>query len=460
MRKIFLFLFIAAFALVDSSIIFAQASFNTGKIAVNATNGGRIRILSGDNTTRQFDRISAMVSGNPGEVFDYSNDADAEVNAALLDNPAHSDFEIFSVLNNKYPSTPVPPDVLVKQNIYGWTNEEFLIIKFNVINREASAINARIGLDMIPQVNGTYDGDVISYNTSTQVLTIYDNVIVGVKFLSRAPSSVEYEEWYSGYSVDADLYNWMNSGNFDTAPFGPVDDDGLIAFMSTDAVNLAPGDSTELYFAVALGADENALANNLSAAAAKYLQVVPVELTSFTAASINGKVELKWNTATEVNNRGFEIERKAAGSDWVTVGFKEGKGTTTESQSYSFTDDVASYSASKLTYRLKQIDFDGTFSYSNEVEVNLVPSEFSLEQNYPNPFNPSTKITFNLAQKEMVSLKIFNSLGQEIASLINSELEAGQHNINFNAVNLSSGVYYYQLNAGTFSDVRKMILSK
>ena len=107
-------------------------------------------------------------------------------------------------------------------------------------------------------------------------------------------------------------------------------------------------------------------------------------------------VLLNWSTSTELNNRGFEIERSTNKKDWRLIGFKEGKGTTTETQNYSFVDDLFGISSPQLFFRLKQIDFDGSFEYSDVVEVDIAPSTFSLSQNYPNPFNPSTKIKFTI----------------------------------------------------------------
>jgi hypothetical protein len=189
---------------------------------------------------------------------------------------------------------------------------------------------------------------------------------------------------------------------------------------------------------------------------------VPVELTSFSATGDYGVVELSWITATETNNRGFEVQR-SAGSEFEAIAFVEGHGTTTEIQAYSYIDriDAGSYS-----YRLKQVDFDGTFEYSNVVEVDVaVLREFALDQNYPNPFNPSTKIAFRLAVDSKVSLKVFDVLGQEVATLVNTNLVAGGHNIDFNASLLNSGVYFYRIEAtgidgSNFIDVKKMILTK
>ncbi|QQS34836.1 MAG: DUF4397 domain-containing protein [Ignavibacteriales bacterium] len=191
--------------------------------------------------------------------------------------------------------------------------------------------------------------------------------------------------------------------------------------------------------------------------------VVPVELSSFTANIEGNNVTLNWVTSTEVNNRGFEVQRKFA-DEFVTIGFIEGFGTTSEVRNYSFRDK--DLNTGKYVYRLKQIDYDGTFEYSNEVEVNVnVVKEYSLSQNYPNPFNPSTKIIFSLASDSDVSLKIFNVLGQEVASLINGRIAAGEQSVNFNADGLNSGVYFYQIDAtgidgSKFSQTKKMILTK
>jgi hypothetical protein len=195
-----------------------------------------------------------------------------------------------------------------------------------------------------------------------------------------------------------------------------------------------------------------------------YEYVIPVELTSFAASVNESNVTLNWTTATETNNMGFEVQRSSDGNEFANVGFVEGNGTTTEIQNYTFTDnnlEVGVYS-----YRLRQIDFDGTSELSDVVETEvLAPDVFSLEQNYPNPFNPSTMISFSLAVDSKVSLTVFDVLGQEVVNLVNGNLGAGSHEIDFNASNLNSGVYFYRVNAtgvdGTnFTSVKKMILTK
>jgi len=186
--------------------------------------------------------------------------------------------------------------------------------------------------------------------------------------------------------------------------------------------------------------------------------VVPVELVSFTASVAANVVTLSWSTATELNNSGFEIERSSDNTIWRTIGFKEGNGTTSEPQQYSYSDLLLGKAPSKLYYRLKQLDFNGSFEYSGIVEVEIAPTEFSLAQNYPNPFNPITAISYQLPMNSFVTLKVYDVLGNEVATLVNEEKSAGVHEVEFNATELGSGVYFYTLKADEFLSTKKMIL--
>ena len=192
--------------------------------------------------------------------------------------------------------------------------------------------------------------------------------------------------------------------------------------------------------------------------------VVPVELTSFMANSVENKINLTWQTATEKNNSGFEIQRSQDKVNFVKIGFMKGNGSSTEKHSYGFSDEKAPMG--KNYYRLKQIDLDGTSSYSKVIEaVQMLPTEFSLSQNYPNPFNPSTVIKFQLPVKEQVTLTVFNSLGEKIKTLVDGVNEAGYYKINWDGRNeynntVATGVYLYRIQAGNFVDTKKMILMK
>jgi hypothetical protein len=196
-----------------------------------------------------------------------------------------------------------------------------------------------------------------------------------------------------------------------------------------------------------------------------YSGVIPVELVSFTSSIINNTVGLNWITATELNNSGFEIqrtrhtERSRSVADWESIGFVNGNGTSTEVHNYSFVDSNPVTGISY--YRLKQIDFDGSYEYSSIAEVVYgAIAVYSLEQNYPNPFNPTTKINYAIKEKGNVELKIFDLLGSEIATLVNEEKTPGNYEVFFDASNLSSGVYLYTIKSGSFVQTRKMLLMK
>lgn len=186
---------------------------------------------------------------------------------------------------------------------------------------------------------------------------------------------------------------------------------------------------------------------------------VPVELNSFVASLEGNSVNLVWRTSSESNNKGFEVERSIDNQTYAKIAEISGNGTTSEMNFYSFTDK--NVNSGKYYYRLKQIDFNGDFTYSETIEISInQPESFSLSQNFPNPFNPSTTITFSVPEKSNVSLQVYDLLGKEIATLMNEVKAAGNYTINFDASRLSSGVYYYRLVAGNFISVRKMNLIK
>ncbi len=190
--------------------------------------------------------------------------------------------------------------------------------------------------------------------------------------------------------------------------------------------------------------------------------IVPVELTSFTASVSGNNVSLNWSTSTETNNKGFEVQRSEISNQisvWDKIGYVGGFGTTTETKSYSFTDN--NVSTGKYTYRLKQIDFNGSYKYSKSVEANVeLPLTFSLSQNFPNPFNPTTQIEYSIPKDGIVKLGVYNILGQEVAELVGGNLRAGSHKIIFNAQGLASGVYYYRLESGGNAAIKKLLLIK
>jgi len=189
---------------------------------------------------------------------------------------------------------------------------------------------------------------------------------------------------------------------------------------------------------------------------------LPVELTSFTVVAKHNNVTLNWQTATEINNYGFDVERCALSTErqaWNKIGFVSGNGNSSSDKKYSFTDKNIS-GGSKFNYRLKQIDNDGTFEYSDIVEVEVVPQQFELSQNYPNPFNPSTTINFSLPKQTHLKINIYNMLGELVKTVSDGLYEAGFYNIFFNASELSSGTYIYRLESDSFVETKKMLLIK
>ncbi len=201
---------------------------------------------------------------------------------------------------------------------------------------------------------------------------------------------------------------------------------------------------------------------------------LPIELTSFTAAQSNNHVTLNWTTSTELNNYGFEIQRQMTnvlitnnhGSSlsmvighWISIGFVKGSGNSNSPKQYSFKDSKPGNG--NVEYRLKQIDDDGSFKYSITVQLKInKPLSFELKQNYPNPFNPITKISWQSPVSCRQTLIIFNLLGKEVAVLADKEKPAGTYEVIWNAANMPSGVYFYQLKAGSFTDTKKLLLLK
>lgn len=192
--------------------------------------------------------------------------------------------------------------------------------------------------------------------------------------------------------------------------------------------------------------------------------VVPVELNSFSAELQNGNIVLNWSTATEKNNYGFDIERSNDKITYSKIGFIKGSGTITEQKKYSYVDN--NLSSGKYYYRLKQMDLDGSFSYSSVIEMGTeIPARFELLQNYPNPFNPETNISFTLPEDAKVVLSVYNVLGELVETLLNKDFSAGKQTIVFNASKYVSGVLFYKLtstqkNGVSVSSIKKMIITK
>ena len=187
---------------------------------------------------------------------------------------------------------------------------------------------------------------------------------------------------------------------------------------------------------------------------------LPVELTTFSVEFRDGVAELSWKTHTEVNNYGFNVERKSSTEKWEEIGFVQGHGNSNSIKNYKF-EDHSIWGNCKYFYRLKQIDVDGKYEYSDVIEVSSTSTiQYLLRQNYPNPFNPTTSISYSIPIEGEVTLSIYDLLGSEIITLINKEQTQGNYEVEFDGSDLSSGIYFYKLQVGKFVEIKKMNLLK
>ncbi len=317
---------------------------------------------------------------------------------------------------------------------------------------------------------------------------VYRSVNNGVNWSISLPSTVDYIEVaakdnyaYAGSFFDGGRYSsaygsgWSVCNGFPSGAsifeIGPVGDGTVLAgtdlspnwiYISNDYGTYFTPYSEGLFEhasveAFAFNETYTFAGTDYNGVWRRYLPGVPVELASFAVTTDENKVTLTWKTSTETNNSGFEVQRKNI--DWERIGFVEGHGTTTEENNYSFADK--NLSAGKYQYRLKQIDFDGSFEFSNIAEVEIfTPIQFSLEQNYPNPFNPTTTIQYSIPENGNVKLEVYNSIGEEVATLLNETKQAGNYDVSFNASSLPSGIYFYTLTSGEFRETKKMLLIK
>jgi len=293
-----------------------------------------------------------------------------------------------------------------------------------------------------PAFNGTKSVtlEFYSYSTTGQADTMYAGPFSGL----LETDSIKFDYAYAQYSatyIDRLIVKASNDGGV-TYPFTIFDKAGSsLATAPVTTGSFVPTANQWVSFSYSLEG------------------IVPVELISFSGNIVDGNVLLKWSTASELNNYGFEIQRSYNGSDFVSVGFVDGAGTTIQQKEYSFSDKLRFKGS--VYYRLKQIDFDGKFSYSETINVTYEkPLDFSLSQNYPNPFNPHTSIMYSLGNRELVTLKLYDITGQEIKTLVNEIMDAGNYSISLDASSLASGIYLVRMVSGSFSSVKKINLLK
>ncbi len=247
---------------------FAQADFSTGIIKVSIDEYGALELFTPDEVY-QLDRASILVATSPTTVFDYKNDVEVLEPTVLIDDPAMSDHEIYGAYNNAW--SLLPPDVIEKVYAYGWNGKGYTILKFNIMNNESNAISATIGLDIIPYLNEVYGLDTVTYNATEEVIRFHRgaNVNMGIKLLSASLLSLYSFEWYSGYYVDSDYWNWMNTGSLQSEHV-TYTEEGTVTITSQYPVTINPGESFDVYYAFALGSDEQILLSNIAEAVQKY----------------------------------------------------------------------------------------------------------------------------------------------------------------------------------------------
>jgi agmatine deiminase len=285
------------------------------------------------------------------------------------------------------------------------------------------------------------------------------------KLISPVPEGQQaeikaYIKTRSGVSSASVYWTTDTTASFNMIPMTQTSPDSFTAYIPSNTTG------TKIFYYISASSVSGRINRKPMTAPAglyhfMFTDPVPVELTSFTASVEKNNIILKWTTASEINNKGFSLERQKENSPWEIISFINGNGTTTEIKNYFFTDQVT-YSG-RYHYRLNQEDYDGTSTFSGVVTIDVNPMQFNLAQNYPNPFNPSTSIKYSLPGGEElydVTLKIFDILGNETAVLVNEKQHSGDYQVKFNADRLSGGVYFYELRAGTYKAVKKMLLVK
>lgn len=341
--------------------------------------------------------------------------------------------------NIEPPATGVPQAGITNAIFPLWMDFDYASVVGPVLNRLSYKVTAN-------EVIITYDNAFVSSGLLTTYVSFQVIIQKSASPTQNSRIIVQYDDAKSG----ADFIARYNNN---TLPAHFVGLQGI--FNGTDYLEYRFRTPTTLVASGALFGSPVAVAFGPDAS------VLPVELASFTSFVNNNNVTLNWQTVNELNNSGFDIERRAEDSTWSKVGNVTGNGTTNESKNYSFSDD--NLQSGKYNYRLKQVDYNGNYEYfnlSSEIIVG-VPQKFELSQNYPNPFNPVTKINYSLPVDGKVALKIFDVSGREVASLINNEVQnAGYYTVTFNGQNLSSGVYFYRLTSGNFTQTKKLMLIK
>lgn len=329
-------------------------------------------------------------------------------------------------------------------NIYSGTADSILITLYKSAGTSSSSARLDSQGDSILYFNSTENVDTLNFylkNKGTSNLTVSGTSFTGTyaakySLISSLPGAIAPND--SGlFRVRCNPLAKSKKGN-------EIQNDNV----ENAVLNITTNDPSKPTFKVSLQSDN----------------ILPVELASFTSVINKNNLTLNWTTNSELNNKGFEIEKKHSGSQWNTIGFVEGKGSSNQISSYSF--EERNLLTGKYNYRLKQIDFNGNYKYyflTNEVNIGI-PDNFALQQNYPNPFNPSTTINFDLPYDSKVRILLFDISGRLVKEILNSEINAGYNFVKFNGSDLASGVYFYSIQAyhnnHSFTDTKRMVLIK
>jgi len=271
MKNRYLIFFVVILMLIIVSQVIAQ-EFETGTFAVSVNDYGRMRAYTPNLAgLRQIERSSILVGASPSAVFDYYNDADTEIAPHNVASPFYSDFEVFGSFNNAW--SMAPPNVLAEEDFFGWTGGTYALVKFNVINREHSSIDAVIGLEIIPYIDYVYGNEVAEYLSESMSISMHrGNSFIGYRFLSPELTSLAIFEWYDGYNEsDEDLWNWLTQGTIDE--YYQAGADGSVVIPGIEAIILAENESAEVYFAIAYGTNETEMLDNLDLAEEQYLNL-------------------------------------------------------------------------------------------------------------------------------------------------------------------------------------------
>ncbi len=442
----------------------AQTAFITADDPNNGTNSGIYKSTNGGSYWVK--KGSAFTGGgHPVSIyfFDFNN-------GICVGNPRNNDFEIYTTADggeswNQVPGANIPaPDFgdVTFSSISSGSGNTFIFGTFNrriyrstdkglswqKISFSTSPSGAGVDISLKDSINGlacTYFGDHINRAAKT--------TDAGLSWTSISNPPSEPSAYFLSYvpGGNGSTYIVTSHDNIGapepTTPGSMVTTDNGLTWDSIDTIPHGPASFAPDGYGWSGGVGD--IIYKIS-----YNNVLPVELSSFRSNTEGNNIRLSWQTASEINNRGFEIYRNGE-----KISFIDGKGTTTEKQNYFFVDK--GLSAGIYNYRLNQIDFDGTQKIVGENTVNLIlPEQFSLDQNYPNPFNPSTKIDFTIPQSSFINLTVYNVLGEKVVTLVNETKAPGNYEVNFSAANLPSEIYIYKLQAGSFTESKKMILLK